>query len=183
MDSRKKFYHSNCLSYLRIILVPVFVYLYLNAKDTRDYYLAAGIILFSAVTDLLDGMIARKFNQITELGKALDPIADKLLQAAIAFCLMFKFTYMWIIVLLFVIKELFMGINSLFLLRKGKKIDGAKWYGKLSTAVFYISMLLLIAFPTIDSKIAAILMVITFIFLSLSFILYIPVFVKMYTES
>ncbi|WP_338022902.1 CDP-alcohol phosphatidyltransferase family protein, partial [Bacillus kwashiorkori] len=101
-------------------------------------------------------------------------------QAAIAFSLMFRYSYMWLLVVLFVIKELFMGINGLILLKKGKKLDGAKWYGKVSTAVFYVATVALIAFPEMDITLVTILLVITSIFLSLSFIAYIPVFVKMY---
>ena len=173
----------NLLSTVRILLLPVFVYLYINAETPGDYYLAAGVILFSALTDFFDGLIARSLNQITELGKALDPVADKLQQAAIVFCLMFKYDKMWLLVVLFVIKELFMGINSLILLQRGRKLDGAEWFGKVSTAVFYASMIILIAFPDIDEQIAAALMAITFFFLALSFLLYIPVFVRLYRES
>lgn len=120
LTTKEIFTIPNCLSYIRIILLPIFIYIYSTANETSDYYLAAVIILFSALTDLFDGLIARKFNQITELGKALDPIADKLQQAAIAICLMFKFHYMWIIFALFVVKELLMGINGLILLKKEK---------------------------------------------------------------
>lgn len=182
LTTKEIFTIPNCLSYIRIILLPIFIYIYSTANETSDYYLAAVIILFSALTDLFDGLIARKFNQITELGKALDPIADKLQQAAIAICLMFKFHYMWIIFALFVVKELLMGINGLILLKKGKKLDGAMWFGKVSTAVFYMAMLSLIAFPNLDSSIANFLMGITFTFLALSFLLYIPIFIKLYRE-
>lgn len=183
ISTKEIFTIPNCLSYLRIVLLPFFVVFYLRAEQPADYLLPAGIILFSAITDLLDGFIARTFNQITELGKALDPIADKLQQAAIVFCLIFRYEYMWAIVILFVVKELFMGINGLILLRRGKKLDGALWFGKVSTAVFYLCMLSLLAFPNMDQNIAAIFMLITAIFLSLSFILYIPVFAKLYRES
>lgn len=182
LTAKEIFTIPNCLSYIRIILLPFFVYIYVTATEPKDYYIAAAIILISALTDLFDGLIARTFNQITELGKALDPIADKLQQAAIAFCLMFKYKYMWIVVLLFVVKELFMGINGLILLKRGKKLDGAQWFGKVSTAVFYVAMLALIAFPDIDLFIANILMAVTFIFLALSFLLYIPLYIKLYKE-
>ena len=176
LTAKEIFTIPNCLSYIRIILLPFFVYIYVTATEPKDYYIAAAIILISALTDLFDGLIARTFNQITELGKALDPIADKLQQAAIAFCLMFKYKYMWIVVLLFVVKELFMGINGLILLKRGKKLDGAQWFGKV------VAMLALIAFPDIDLFIANILMAVTFIFLALSFLLYIPLYIKLYKE-
>lgn len=183
LTAKEIFSIPNCLSYLRIILLPIFIYIYVNAVELKDYYFAAIIILFSGLTDSLDGFIARKFNQITELGKVIDPIADKLQQAAIAFCLMMSYQYMWMIFALFVVKELFMGINGVVLLKRGKKLNGAMWFGKLSTAVFYVAMLFLIANPNINPSIAAVLSIITAVFLSFSFILYIPVFIKMYRET
>lgn len=180
VNKKEIFSIPNCLSYLRILLLPIFVYTYLNATELRDYYIAGAIILVSAITDLLDGWIARTFNQITELGKTLDPIADKLQQASIAFCLIFTYEYMWILAVLFVVKELFMGINGLILLRKGKKLDGAEWFGKLSTAVFYITTISLIAIPNMNEYVAISLTIIAGFFLTLSFLLYIPVFIKLY---
>ena len=77
----------NILSYIRILLIPVFAYCYLTANTDGDYYFAAVILLFSGLTDMADGMIARKFGMITYLGKILDPLADKLTQATVAVCL------------------------------------------------------------------------------------------------
>lgn len=81
----------NILSYVRLLLIPVFMVHYLTATDERDYLISGMIIVFSGLTDLLDGIIARKFNQITEVGKLLDPIADKLTQVAVIICLMFRY--------------------------------------------------------------------------------------------
>jgi cardiolipin synthase len=173
----------NILSYIRILLIPVFVYLFFNATETSDYYFIGLIIFLSALTDALDGWIARKFNQITELGKVVDPVADKLTQAAIVICLLFRYPYMWILFILFVAKELFMGINGLILLKRGKKLDGAKWFGKLSTAVFYIAMGILITFPNLNEEFVAFLMMITGAVLLLSLLLYIPEFIKLYSKK
>lgn len=180
VTAKEVFSIPNILSYIRILLIPVFLYLYINATESKDYYVAGLIIIISALTDLFDGLIARKFNQITEFGKIVDPVADKLTQIAIVIALMFRYHYMWILVLLFIIKELFMGINGLILLRKGKKLDGAKWFGKVSTAVFYIAMGVLITFPSLHPNIATLLMIITGGFLTLSFVLYLPEYLKMY---
>ena len=154
----------------------------MNAKDTVDYYLAAIIILLSGLTDFCDGFIARKFNQVTELGKLIDPVADKLTQAAIITALMFKFKWMFFLVVLFVIKELSMLINGIILLRKGKKLDGAMWFGKVSTAVFYFSTFIIISFPMLNSMVVNILMVISAFFMALSFIMYMIEYVKMYKD-
>lgn len=168
----------NILCYIRIILIPVFAALYLNGYT----YWAALVILLSGLTDFADGFIARRFHMITELGKAIDPIADKLTQAAIVICLMFRIKWMFILFIIIVIKELFMGIACLLMLRKGKKLDGAKWFGKVSTAVFYATMFLLIAVPTHNIALANTLMVIAGIFLLMSFAMYIPVFLQLNKE-
>ena len=103
MTILKKEYFNipNLLSYLRLLLIPAFVMVFLGATSQRDYYIAALIVLFSALTDLLDGIIARKFGQITELGKVLDPIADKLTQITIIFCLLNQYSGMWAVIMLF----------------------------------------------------------------------------------
>lgn len=182
-NTKELFSVPNFLSTVRLILIPFFIYEYVTADRAEDYYLAAVIVVLSGLTDLLDGFIARNFNQTTDLGKVLDPIADKLTQAAIAACLLLRYKYMWVLFTLFAVKELFMGINSLILLKRGKKLNGAMWFGKLSTAVFYVAMFFLVAFPGIDPVLAGGLMIITGIFLSLSFFMYIPVFMKMYHNA
>lgn len=173
----------NILSYIRLLLIPVFMTQYLTAAENKDYYLAGLIVVFSGLTDLLDGLIARKFNQITDLGKLLDPVADKLTQIAVIICLIFRYEKMWIIVSLFIVKELFMAVNNIVLYRQGKRLDGAKWFGKISTAIFYACMTFLVAFPSIQPTTAAILMIITGFFLALSFVLYGCEFFKMYQHD
>lgn len=170
----------NILCYIRILLIPVFIYVYVNAKDAVDYYMAAAIIFLSGLTDFCDGFIARKFNQVTELGKLIDPVADKLTQAAIIIALMFKIKWMFFLVVLFVIKELSMLINGIVLLRKGKKLDGAMWFGKVSTAVFYFSTFIMILFPMLNSMVENILMIISAFFMALSFFMYNIEYFKMY---
>lgn len=172
----------NVLSFFRLILVPVFIVLYIHAGSIQDYRVAGAIVLFSGLTDLLDGLIARKFNQITDLGKILDPIADKITQAAVVFCLMLRFKYMWLIVILFVAKELSMLVWNIILFKDNKRLDGALWYGKVSTAVFYASTIILVAFPDISIVWANSLMGITGLFLLLSFVMYTKKFVQMYRQ-
>lgn len=183
LTTKEVFSIPNILSYIRLLLIPVFIYFFLNATENRDYYFVGFIILLSGLTDLFDGMIARRFNQITELGKIVDPIADKLTQAAVVICLMFRYPFMWIIVILFVVKELFMGINGLILLKRGKKLDGAKWFGKLSTAVFYVTTGILITFPMLEAGFTSLLMIVTGVFLALSFMMYIPEYIKLYRKK
>ena len=179
---REIFSIPNILTYLRFALIPFFVWVYVTASQPMDYFWAAVLILLSGFTDVADGFIARHFNMVTDWGKAVDPVADKLTQAAIAFCLAFRFPGMWILLGLFIIKELYMGIASLVLLRKGKKLDGAMWFGKVSTAVFYLMMMVLIAYPPMPEVVAYIMMTVSGCFLLLAFVLYIPQYNRLYRE-
>ncbi len=172
----------NILSYIRIILIPVFFVLYLRAENVYGYYLSALVVLLSGVTDLADGVIARKFNMVTELGKTLDPLADKCTQVAIAVMLTFRYSNMWSVLALLVVKDAYIGVSGLLLLRKGKKLDGALWFGKVSTFVFYSMMFVLIAFPSIPSWLADTMMLITNATLIFAFVMYIPIFAKMEQE-
>lgn len=170
----------NIMGYFRIILIPIFLYTYYNATSAKDYYIVAWIVCISGITDFLDGYVARNFNMITELGKFIDPFADKLTQAALVFCLASRHKLMWYLVGLFILKEGFMAVMGIIMLRRGKKLDGAKWFGKVCTAVLYVVMFILILLPSINDFIANNLIVLCGIFMLMSFILYIQVFYKMH---
>ena len=169
----------NILGYFRILLIPIIIWKYLTAESIEDYRFAGVLIAISGITDFLDGFIARKFHMITQLGKAVDPIADKLTQGGILFALSFRFPWILALVVLFVIKEGFMGIMGILSLRKGTMLDGAKWFGKVCTAVLYVVMLILIFFPDISMKAANILILLCGGLMILSLVLYIPEFKKM----
>lgn len=170
----------NLLSFVRLLLIPLFVLLYLTAREEADYRMAALVVLVSGLTDFADGQIARRCHMITEFGKFLDPLADKLTQVAVVFCLAFRFRLMILLVLLVVVKELTMGICGLLLLRQGKKLNGAKWFGKLSTAVFYIVMFVLMVWPNLPLAAANVLIGLSGVFLALSFVLYVRVYIGMF---
>lgn len=163
----------NILGYGRILLIPVFVWLYCTAEDTRDYVAAAAVIVLSGLTDKLDGWIARRFDMVTELGKVLDPVADKLTQCAIIICLAFRFELMRWVIVLFVFKEGFMAVMAFLLLqRKGRKLNGAKWFGKGCTAILYLVMFLLVLWPRLPAATANILMGISIAALLFSLVMY-----------
>ena len=86
----------NILCYIRIALVPLFVYLYFTAEEPVDYYVATLVVMLSGITDFLDGQIARRCNMITDLGKIIDPAADKLMQLAMLVTLAINIPYMCI---------------------------------------------------------------------------------------
>ncbi|MBE6822211.1 CDP-alcohol phosphatidyltransferase family protein [Caproiciproducens sp. LBM24188] len=125
----------NSLSVLRIILIVPFVYYFIHNR-----ILEAGIVLaVSGLSDMLDGMIARKFNQFTELGQMLDPVSDKLTQGAVAVCLAVEQPILIPLLAIFIVKEALMLVAGCFLLKTGKRPGGSKWYGKVATTLFYIS--------------------------------------------
>ena len=142
-DKKDLFTVPNLICYLRILLIPVFCWLYVTA-DTGAEYMAAGfIVLFSSFTDLFDGMIARKFHQVTDLGKILDPVADKLTHGAMAICLLTRYPLMWLLLGIMAVKEGYMAFMGMKYLRKGKMMDGAMWYGQVCTACLFGGMVLL----------------------------------------
>lgn len=140
----------NLLTYFRFVLIPVFVWLYLRG----DYTVAGAALVLSALTDLFDGKIARHFNQITELGILLDPIADKLTEGAVLLCLVMRYRMMEVLIGIYVLKEGFMAVAGAVMLRRRKKLGGAMWFGKVCTAVFYIVTLILTFYPSVPPKVA-----------------------------
>ena len=169
----------NCMGYFRILLIPLFCFLYLNAEDRGDYYLAAGVILVSYITDFLDGQVARRFHMITEFGKLLDPVADKLTHGAIALCLAFRYEAMRYLFVLMVLKEGFMAVMGVINLRHGRKLDGAKWFGKFCTGALFILLFLLVLWPGIPLALANGLIGVVTVIMFLTLCLYIPEFRKM----
>ena len=167
---REMFTIPNILSYFRILLIPLFVYLYFKAETPPEFFRAAVVLGISGFTDLFDGKIARRFNQITELGILLDPVADKLTEGAVVLCLMTRYRWVAALVVLYVLKEGFMAVAGLVMLRRGKKLDGAKWFGKVCTFVFP---------PTV----ADILIAVCGAVMAFTLAMYIPVFVKMNREA
>lgn len=132
----KIFTLPNLLSFFRIFLIFPMIALYV-----QEYYVGVLILLvISGLTDIADGIIARKYNMISDFGKALDPIADKTTQLVVLICLIFRFSYMAIPAIFLAIKELCAGITVLISIKKTKAVKGAAWHGKLTTVVIYITM-------------------------------------------
>lgn len=133
----------NWLCFLRIALIPVFTTLFIKGS----YIPAFILMIVAALTDLLDGKIARKYNMVSNLGKILDPIADKLSQIAIVIILIVKFWdgYLKYILFLFIVKELLMVLGGALLMAKGMRPVAAEMWGKVATTVFYVFMIVIIA--------------------------------------
>lgn len=169
----------NLMGYFRILLIPVFCYLYIVAETQREYVYAALVVLISSLTDLFDGKIARHFHMVTELGKLLDPVADKLTHAALAFCLATRYPVMWLLIVLMAVKEGYMGIMGLIFLKKGKKLDGAMWFGKVCTAVLFAGLLVLFLFINLPEKFVNTLIFLMMGVMIITLCMYVPVFRKM----
>lgn len=168
----------NILSIFRILLLPLFVYLYLHAETTWEFLRAAIILAVSALTDLADGKIARRFNMISKLGKVLDPIADKLTHITIAFCLCWQIPQMIYVFVLLLVKELSMMFMALYgTFRKNKKIwDSAQWYGKVCTTIVFVIFIVLALFPQIPTPVINTLLFVCSFSLLGSLVMYIRMF-------
>ncbi len=151
LNKKDVFTIPNVLSFFRILLIPVIVVLYCYYKL---YVASTAVIIFSGITDVIDGKIARKYNMISDFGKFIDPVADKLTQAAMLFCLVIRYKWVIALIVLMVIKEATLFIGGCFVLKKTDTINSAKWYGKLSTFIMYAVMTLLFLVNDIKPVIA-----------------------------
>lgn len=132
----------NLLTMFRIALIPVFIWVY---SVEMEYEIAAVVLLVSGITDILDGTIARKFNMISDLGKFLDPLADKLTQAGILIALSVRYPMMMLIFTLMLIKEVYAFYDGYRTVKKTGVVQGSEWHGKILTVLIY-SMLMVHAF-------------------------------------
>ncbi len=186
----------NLLSLIRIIIVPVFAVLFLKG----EYGWAVLTLVLSGLSDFFDGKIARKFNQISALGKILDPVADKLTQITLAVLLYLSFSnatdenlraFSWVF-LVFIAKEAVMVIGGAIMLAVGLRPGAAEIYGKVATFAFYAVMIFIVAFGpeigvfreafTIPNTLMMILVVISAILTLVAFASYMPGLKKQVSE-
>lgn len=183
IDTRKILTIPNLLSLLRLVLAGVFAVIYWNAESQTDYYQAVGVLALSGVTDFADGKIARHFHMISELGKVLDPIADKLTQAVVAFCLCRHFALMKLLLAVLVVKELGQGIYGCYAVKQAGHNDGAKWCGKITTFYLYAMMGLLLLFPGIPPTVDNLMIAVGIVLLLWSFVSYLLTFRAMVRKA
>ena len=182
IEKQKVLNIPNILTVIRILLAPAFAALYLN----KFYITAAIILVLCGFTDVLDGVIARKFNLITTLGKILDPIADKLTQAIIIVCLTINHydhedsLLIFVLILLFA-KEFTMLLGAIVLFKSGTRPSESKWWGKLGTVMIYVLFVVILLQDILTIKYIPViainvLCVITAICLLFSLFNYYPIF-------
>lgn len=163
----------NLLSLFRLVLIPVYMVIYLNATEPSQYFTAGGILAVSCLTDMIDGKIARHYNMISTVGKILDPLADKITQFTLTLCLSLKHPPLRPVLMLFVIKEIFQLVAGLVNLRKGKMLPGALMAGKVCTTILFISLIAMVLFPNLPEPAVDAIALLDTVFLVISFISYI----------
>lgn len=163
----------NLLSLFRLVLIPVYIYIYLNASQPQHYWIAGGILAVSCLTDLVDGKIARRFNMVTHLGKVLDPLADKLTQLALIVCFSVQRKSLRLMLILFLLKEFFQLFAMICSLRHGMALDGALFIGKLCTTVLFVSLIIVVLCPGLTETTVDVITGICCLFLGVSFVEYI----------
>lgn len=187
----------NLISLIRIFLVPLFAYLFMQG----NFVPAVIVLALSGLSDCVDGKIARKFNQISALGKLLDPLADKLTQITLAVLLFLTFNkaddtmlkaFSWVF-LVFIGKEFVMVLGSVIMLVFGLRPGAAEIYGKVATLAFYVVMVFIIGFGpevgafrslfTIPNTLMMILVIISAILTMVAFFSYIPDVIRQVKEK
>lgn len=159
----------NILSAFRLLLIPVIVWLYCVRGA---YHWALGVLVLSGLTDIADGYIARHFHMTSDLGKMLDPIADKLTQAATLLCLGTKFPVMFLLAAVLAVKEAITGAMALAANRKTGQVKGAVWHGKLTTVLLYLTMIVHLLWSGIPHAATLALAMLCLAVMALSFVLY-----------
>ena len=139
------------LSYFRLLLIPLFIQLYIRGDFTEALITLAA----SGLSDIIDGRIARKYNMVTDLGKVLDPVADKLTQCAMMICVATRYPAMWWLLGIHVVKELIMIVVGYYVLKKTDTVNSAIWCGKLCTGVIYAVMMSHVILPDIPQSVSA----------------------------
>ena len=159
----------NLLSLFRLFLIPVYLTLYLRADSPGSYAAAAVILALSCLTDLVDGRIARRFNMITNLGKVLDPLADKLTQLVMMVCLSLRHKVLRYLLIIFLIKECFQLFAMIAAMRHGKGLSGALMSGKISTTVLFTSLIILVLLPDLPAPVVSTISLVCLVFLLYAF--------------
>lgn len=168
-DSRHKIITiPNILSIFRLALIPLIVWLYLS----EHYYYSIAALILSGATDVIDGWIARRFNMVSDVGKALDPVADKLTQIAALLCLAINFTSMAVLLIVLVVKEIIMAAFGIAVIKKTGSTYSASWHGKATTCLLYATVIIHIFWHSIPTVLSCILVGICIAMMIFSLVMY-----------
>ncbi len=171
------FTFPNLLSFLRIPMAFLFFYFY-NWNTLKGLLMAVLILLLSALTDLLDGKLARHFHVVSEFGKILDPAADKITQACFILCLFHHYPATLALFIFFLVKEVTIAIFGFVAVRRSGENQGALIYGKVNTVLLYICLGILLFFINLPLQLANFILLVSFLSLLLSMTLYLIAYIK-----
>jgi cardiolipin synthase len=128
---------ASWITSVRILLIP-FIFWQLVDGSIRGIITAVILLFLASMTDMLDGWAARARNEITELGKTLDPLADKLVILFTLLALVIRLNFPVWLFLIYLFKETFQLLTGLLLLRKYRQLISANWWGKSATILFFL---------------------------------------------
>ena len=140
----------NVLTMLRIVLIPVFVIVFFNTPKEQDRIAALVVFAVASITDMFDGMLARKLNQITDFGKLFDPLADKVMVITALICQAVYGVFPWIAIIIVAAKELIMLLGGLFMLSRDVVVY-SNYVGKTAQVFFIASLLLSFFHPSLEA--------------------------------
>ncbi|MCQ4937044.1 MULTISPECIES: CDP-diacylglycerol--glycerol-3-phosphate 3-phosphatidyltransferase [Anaerotignum] len=142
----------NKLTMLRVILIPVFLSVLFLVPAPLNRYIAVAIFIVASLTDFLDGYLARKWNLVSNFGKFMDPLADKLLvMAALVSMVQLGDLASWVVIIILAREFAITGFRTLAM--EAKIVMAASWWGKVKTTVqmiMIIVVLLNLPFPGIS---------------------------------
>ena len=149
----------NVLTMLRLVMIPVFVVLFIKAHPVPDWHeainvwLKASLAVFvlASLTDMLDGFLARKLNQITDFGKLFDPLADKLMVLTAMVCQAVVGVFPWIAIAIVAAKELYMVLGGIFMLSRDVVVY-SNLAGKAAQVSFIIALILSFFHDSLDPQ-------------------------------
>ena len=177
-----KFSIPNILTIIRLLLVPATAV----SIGVENYTLAAIFFGLAGVTDVVDGFLARKLNQITYLGKILDPLADKLLTIVTFFMLALKMRIFptipwlnWLLPIILVVKDFAMLLGGLLVIKRANKVKSSNWYGKIATFIFFFATIFIMFDST--ALFGRILFILGFVSAVIAFSQYVKLYISIQT--
>lgn len=146
----------NILSCFRIVLIPFIMWTFF----IKRFYVSAGLLVASFITDIIDGFIARHFNMVSAVGKVLDPVADKLTVLGVISSLCVYIRAIIPLLIIFVVKEFIMFVEGVIFIKLTHDTYSARWLGKVTTAFLYLTMLMHILWEEIPWQLSVSLIVV-----------------------
>jgi cardiolipin synthase len=141
----------NIMSFFLLLLIPVIMWVYLAKKD---YVLVAVLLVVSGITDVADGYVARHFNQVSNLGKMLDPVADKFTEGILMILLALRYPLFWADVVIFAVGAFLMSFWGIRAINRSHLVNPAHWYGKITTVFLYAATFTLLLWENIPKTAA-----------------------------